>query len=83
MKQYASPKHKLFNVFKEGRDKWKIKAIKAKKKNKLCNNRITFLETSKAKFKNKSKELEKLVVELRAKILNSGSFVLPTLAFCE
>jgi predicted RNase H-like nuclease (RuvC/YqgF family) len=67
-KEYASPTHKLLNVFKEGRDKWKEKTIRVKKEIKLCKNRIIFLETSKEKFKNRAKELEALVTEMKAEI---------------
>lgn len=67
-KQYSSPTHKLLNVFRDGRDKWKTKTIQAKKEIKLNKNRILFLESSKEKLKEKAKMLDALVIKLRAEI---------------
>ena len=72
-KDYASPTHKLLAVFKQGRDKWKEKAIATKKELKLCKNRIVFLEESKEKFKGRSKELKAIVTQLKSEIVNLQS----------
>jgi hypothetical protein len=65
---YKSPTKKLIKFFGKSRDQWKAKAIEAKTKIKLCNNRIKFLETSKASLK---AEVEKLKLELKkARITN-------------
>jgi hypothetical protein len=66
---YKSPLKKLVTFFEMSRDQWKKKAVKAKIKNKLCQNRIKFLEMSKASLKTQNKELknekEKLLQELK------------------
>jgi hypothetical protein len=54
---YKSPPHKLVKFFKRSRDQWKEKALEAKNKKKLCQNRIKFLETSKASLKSEVKSL--------------------------
>jgi len=68
MDGYASPKHKLLKVFKEGRDKWKIKAMEAKKNLKLKHNRMVFLETSKEKVQMENKSLKQQITELNAEV---------------
>lgn len=73
--EYSSPIKKLAKFFEESRDAWKAKALAAKRKVKLCNNRIVFLETSKAKMKAncsamaaRKKELELQLSELQNKL---------------
>jgi len=56
--QYKSPQGKLLKFFENSRNKWKQKAISAKKELKLRYNRIKFLEESKAKLKEKVAVLE-------------------------
>ena len=73
--EFLSPVKKLVKFFEESRDKWKVKALAAKRKVKLSHNRIVFLETSKAKIKancsaiaEEKKELELQLYELQNKL---------------
>lgn len=67
-KEYKSPTHKLVNFFKKSRDKWKSKAQGATYDMKLKNNRITFLETSKATVKAKNQELQEENARLKEEL---------------
>ena len=57
--KYKSPARKLVVFFEKSRDKWKAKYQEIKITVKRLQNRIRFLETSKAQLKIKIKELEK------------------------
>lgn len=73
MQKYKSPTHKLLNIFRAGRDKWKSKAMEAKKKLKLKHNRICFLEKSKATYKEKNIALKQKVTELESEVSELNS----------
>jgi hypothetical protein len=66
-KDYKSPVSKLSAFFKRSRDKWKVKCLELRKKEKYFINKVKFLELSRSKWKEaydktssslKSKELE-------------------------
>ena len=58
MDGYASPNHKLLNLFKTGRDKWRKKHAQEKKTVKYFKNRVRFLEESKLSLKQQVSELK-------------------------
>jgi chromosome segregation ATPase len=66
-KIYKSPKRKLLSFFEKSRDQWKSKCVQAKATVKRLNHRIRYLESSKAEWKNRAKELEKELARMKAK----------------
>jgi uncharacterized protein YlxW (UPF0749 family) len=66
-KIYKSPVKKLFRFFESSRDKWKYKCLTAKYQVKLKTNKIRYLEKCKSDLKNKVKELEKELKQLKEK----------------
>jgi uncharacterized protein YlxW (UPF0749 family) len=66
-KIYKSPVKKLFRFFESSRDKWKYKYLIAKYQVKLKTNKIRYLEKCKYDLKNKVKELEKELKQLKEK----------------
>lgn len=67
-KSYKSPKHKLLNFFRTSRDKWKAKCLDAKATIKKLNNRIRFLDHSRQLWKDRAKEREAELVDLKARL---------------
>ncbi len=65
-KAYKSPLRKLARFFEQSRDRWKAKSREAKAKAKRLQNRVQFLEASKANLKSRVKALEAEVVRLKA-----------------
>jgi len=70
-KMYKSPVKKLVRFFEQSRDRWKAKSQAAKVKVKYLQNRIRFLERSKADMKSQVQALEAEVTRLkeRAQVL--------------
>ena len=66
-KTYKSPKRKLLRFFERSRDQWKIKCKAAKATVKRLNNRVQYLENSKANWKSKAIELEKELAEMKTR----------------
>ena len=58
-KVYKSPRRKLVSFFEKSRDQWKSKCLAAKATIKRLNNRIRYLESSKAEWKDRAKQLQK------------------------
>ena len=73
MDGYVSPKHKLLKLFKDGRDNWKEKHAKEKKRIKYLKNRVHFLEESKASLKNQVSELKQKLKEQEFLLKNTES----------
>jgi predicted nuclease with TOPRIM domain len=65
-KTYKSPLRKLARFFEQSRDRWKAKSHEGKAKVKRLQNRVRFLERSKADLKSQVKALEAEVVRLKA-----------------
>ncbi len=57
-KIYKSPKRKLVRFFEKSRNKWKDKCQQAKYQIKLLRNKIRYLENNKTIYKERVKELE-------------------------
>jgi predicted nucleic acid-binding Zn-ribbon protein len=66
-KVYKSPKQKLLRFFERSRNQWKIKCKAAKATVKRLNNRVRYLENSKADWKSKAIELEKELAEMKTR----------------
>ena len=64
---YSSPPRKLLRFFLKSRDQWKAKCQRAKTTVKRLENRLHFLEKSKAQWKSKAQALEKEKAQLKAK----------------
>ena len=64
---YSSPPRKLLRFFLNSRDQWKAKCQRAKTTVKRLENRVRFLEKSKAQWKSKARVLEKENAHLKAK----------------
>ena len=64
---YSSPPRKLLRFFLKSRDQWKAKCQGAKATVKRLENRVRFLEKSKAQWKSKARALEKEKAHLKAK----------------
>ena len=64
---YTSPPRKLLRFFLKSRDQWKAKCQRAKATVKRLENRVRFLEKSKAQWKSKAQALEKEKAQLKAK----------------
>jgi len=65
-KTYKSPLHKLARFFEKSRDSWKEKYGKVKTENKYLQNRIRYLEKSKAQLSQEALELREKVNRLQA-----------------
>lgn len=65
-REYKSPGRKLLRFFKKSRDKWKSKYLEVKKAVKRLENRIRFLERSKAEYKQRVEELQAQLALLKA-----------------
>lgn len=65
-KTYKSPLHKLARFFEKSRNGWKEKHSKVKTENKHLQNRIRYLEESKAQLKQKALGLREEVNRLQA-----------------
>ena len=65
-REYKSPGRKLLRFFEKSRDKWKSKYLEVKKVVKRLENRIRFLERSKAQYKQRAEELQAQLVALKA-----------------
>lgn len=63
---YKSPLRKLVRFFEHSRDRWKAKSHADKVKVKRLQNRVRFLEKSKADLKSQVKALEAEVARLKA-----------------
>jgi phage shock protein A len=63
---YTSPPRKLLRFFLTSRDQWKAKCQRAKATVKRLENRVRFLEKSKAEWKSRARELEKEKAHLKA-----------------
>ena len=66
-KTYKSPTRKLVRFFEHSRDSWKAKSQAAKVKVKYLQNRVRFLERSKAEMKSRMQALEAEVARLQAR----------------
>lgn len=66
-KQYKSPRRKLVKFFARSRDQWKAKYLETKTRVKRLTNRVRFLEASKAHYKERVKELERDLAEVKAR----------------
>ena len=66
-KVYKSPKRKLLRFFERSRNQWKIKCKAAKATVKRLNNRVRYLENSKADWKSKAIELEKKLADMKTR----------------
>lgn len=66
-KTYKSPRRKLVKFFERSRDKWKAKALEAKKVSKRLQNRVRFLERRKEAYTQQVKALEEQLIELQAR----------------
>jgi len=55
---YKSPRRKLLRFFEKSRDQWKAKCLEAKATVKRLQNRVRFLETSKARLQHRVSDLE-------------------------
>ena len=64
---YKSPPRKLLRFFLKSRDQWKAKCQRAKGRVKRLENRVRFLETSKAQWKSKAQALEAENAQLKGK----------------
>jgi chromosome segregation ATPase len=67
VKVYKSPLKKLVRFFEQSRDNWKSKSQAAKANVKRLQNRVRFLESSKADLKSQVHALEEEVARLKAK----------------
>jgi hypothetical protein len=65
---YTSPPRKLLRFFLNSRDQWKAKCKRAKATVKRLENRVRFLEKSKAQWKSKAQALEKENAWLKAQV---------------
>ena len=63
---YSSPPRKLLRFFLKSRDQWKAKCQRAKATVKRLENRVRFLEQSKAEWKTRARALEKENAHLKA-----------------
>lgn len=63
---YTSPPRKLLRFFLKSRDQWKAKCQRAKATVKRLENRVRFLEKSKAEWKSRARALEKENAHLKA-----------------
>ena len=75
-KHYKSPPRKLLKFFEQSRNQWKAKCGEAKKLVKRLKNRVCFLEKSKAHWKNRTKELEAELAQMKAKEQNKEEAIL-------
>ncbi|MEE8292053.1 MAG: hypothetical protein V3R80_11265 [Candidatus Tectomicrobia bacterium] len=66
-KQYKSPRRKLVKFFEKSRDQWKTKYLSAKTRVKRLTNKVRFLEASKAHYKERVKELERELAQVKAR----------------
>ena len=64
---YTSPPRKLLRFFLKSRDQWKAKCQRAKARVKRLENRVRFLEKSKAEWKSRARALAKENAHLKAK----------------
>ncbi|MBT4502492.1 MAG: hypothetical protein HOC74_32465 [Gemmatimonadetes bacterium] len=64
---YSSPPRKLVRFFLNSRDQWKAKCQGAKATVKRLENRVRFLEKSKAQWRSKALALERENAHLKAK----------------
>ena len=64
---YSSSPRKLLRFFLKSRDPWKAKCQRAKTTVKRLENRVRFLENSKAQWKAKAQALEQEQAHLKAK----------------
>lgn len=65
LEPYKSPRHKLLRFFEKSRDQWKAKCLSAKATVKRLQNRVRFLEKSKARLQHRVSELEADVKTLK------------------
>jgi len=65
---YTSPPRKLIRFFLKSRDQWKAKCLTAKAAIKRMENRVRFLEQSKALWKQRAQALEAEVAQLRVQL---------------
>lgn len=63
---YKSPQRKLVRFFEKSRNQWKAKCLDAKATVKGLNNRMRFLQRSKAHWKSQVKELEEELARVKA-----------------
>jgi len=66
--RYKSPQRKLVRFFEKSRDQWKAKCQTAKATVKRLQNRVRFLERSKAELKTRTRALETEVAQLHAQL---------------
>ena len=65
-KVYKSPRRKLVSFFEKSRNQWKSKCMEAKATVKRLNNRIRYLENSKAEWRDQAKEWKKELDRIKA-----------------
>jgi hypothetical protein len=65
-KDYKSPLKKLVRFFEKSRDNWKAKYQTQIKENKRLKNRVTFLQTSKQKWRDEALALRKTLQKTQA-----------------
>ena len=70
--RFKSPQRKLVRFFEKSRDQWKAKCQTAKATVKRLQNRVRFLERSKAELKTRTRALETEVAQLRAQLERVG-----------
>lgn len=66
-KLYKSPLKKLVKFFEKSRDAWKSKSQEATYKVKLLQNKVRYLEKRKTQLKDKVKELERELKDVKKK----------------
>jgi uncharacterized protein YlxW (UPF0749 family) len=74
-REYKSPRRKLLRFFEKSRDKWKSKYLEIKKLVKRLENRIRFLERSKAEYKQRVEELQAQLTALQASCLEKDKAI--------
>ena len=65
LEPYKSPRPKLLRFFEQSRDQWRAKCLSAKATVKRLQNRVRFLEKSKARLQHRVSELEADVKTLK------------------
>lgn len=67
-KEYKSPKYKLVEYFEQSRDTWRTKATTGRLEIKNLNHKLNYHKDKHAMYKNRCKELERELQELKKKI---------------
>ncbi len=68
MKGYKSNENRLIYLFKEGREKWKERALSKQKKLRAMEIKVRDISLSRQKWKEKAKQLEDILQEKELEI---------------